>query len=214
MSKKEVIEAEIVEEENKEEKAYFFVRLVALGIDMLIVSMICMAIMTIIPKNKNYDKYLEEYKEVQVKFNNKEMSEKEYVNKSRDIVYDIDYANTPNLVAQLVIYILYFMVFQYYNKGQTLGKKLMKIKVVSGKDDKLSLNQVAIRSLVINSVLINLIMLIALLLVGRNYYYYVSFTMQIVNIIICAVTIALIFIRKDGKGLHDLLGNTKVVKVK
>ena len=55
------------------------------------------------------------------------------------------------LTASLVVTIAYFVVFQYLNKGQTLGKKLLKIKVKE-KGENPSLKSIIIRTVMINNI--------------------------------------------------------------
>lgn len=227
--KEEIIEAEVVEKkstkkENVEEKVqietinngndkpYFFPRLVAYIIDIMLVSIVCTGILMIIPENKNYDKYMKEYEQIQTEFIEEKIDSDEYFNKSIDVVYDIDYSNVLPMIIEVVLIILYFIVFQFYNKGQTFGKKLMKLRVVSTKGDKLTLNQVAYRALIINSILINILILGSLLFLGRNYYYYASLVLQVIGSIIIVVTLMMIFFRKDGRGLHDVIAGTKVIQ--
>ena len=116
------------------------------------------------------------------------------------------------MIAEVVLLILYFIVFQFYNKGQTFGKKLMKLRVVNNNGNELTLNQVTCRALIIDSILINLFMIAALLFSGRNYYYYASLSLQILSGIIIFVTLMMIFFRKDGRGLHDVVTGTKVIQ--
>lgn len=213
---KEVVELEVIDTKstNLEEKPYFFPRMIAYIIDILIVTVVCTGIMFFIPENKNYSKYMQEYEQIQTDFISEKITADEFLNKSINVVYDLDYSNVVSMILEIVLIILYFIVFQFYNKGQTLGKKLMKLKVVSIKDSDLTLNQVAIRALIINSVLINILILGALLFLGRNYYYYASSTLQVVAAIIVLVTLIMILFRKDGRGLHDVLAGTKVIQNK
>jgi uncharacterized RDD family membrane protein YckC len=53
----------------------------------------------------------------------------------------------------ILIEVLYFVVFQLYNGGQTFGKKITKIKVVSESND-LTMNQMIFRSLLSNYILV------------------------------------------------------------
>lgn len=213
---KEVVELEVVDTNstNLEEKPYFFPRLIAYFIDILIVSLVCTGILFLIPQNENYSKYMQEYEQIQADFISENITRDEFLNKSISVVYDIDYNNVIFIILEIVLIILYFIVFQFYNKGQTLGKKLMKLKVVSVKDSNLTLNQVAIHALFINSILIKIFILGSLLFLGRNYYYYTSSTLQSVSAIIVLVTLFMILFRKDGRGLHDVLAGTKVIQNK
>ena len=227
--KEEIIEAEVVEKKSTKkesviekvevetinksnDKPYFFPRLVAYIIDIMLVSIVCTGILMVIPENKNYDKYMKEYEQIQTDFIEEKIDSEEYFNKSMDVVYDIDYSNVFSMITEVVLIILYFIVFQFYNKGQTFGKKLMKLRVVSTKGDNLTLNQVAYRALIINSILINILILGSLLFLGRDYYYYASLVLQVIGSIIIVVTLMMIFFRKDGRGLHDVIAGTKVIQ--
>ena len=55
-------------------------------------------------------------------------------------------------------------------------------------------------------------MIAALLFSGRNYYYYASLSLQLLSGIIIFVTLMMIFFRKDGRGLHDVVTGTKVIQ--
>lgn len=223
---KKVVEAVIYEKESNDKnqvketkeytdntmKPYFFPRLVAYIIDIILVSIICSGIMFLIPENKNYSKYVKEYEQIQTDFIKEKISKEEYINKSADIVYDIDYSNVFSMIIEIVLIILYFVVFQFYNKGQTLGKKLMKLRVISADDGNITLNQMAFRALIINAILINILILTTLLFLGRDYYYYISSGLQGIAGIIVLVTLMMILFRKDGRGLHDVIVGTKVIQ--
>jgi len=194
-------------------KAYFFPRLVAYVVDVFIVSMVASLICYFIPMN-NYNELQQELTSVQEKFLNEEISEKEYLNQTALISYDLDYAAVPSYIVQVAVLILYYVVFQFYNKGQTLGKKLMKIRVVAN-DDKyeLTINDYIYRSVILNALLANFLLIIFVLFLDRNYYFYTSFTLQIVQIVLSLITIFMVLFKKDGRGLHDMVAHSKVVMV-
>lgn len=211
MSSQKVEEVD-TKEALKNDKPYFFPRLVAYIIDVALVSIVCSGVLFLFPKNENYSKYLKEYQEVQTNFIDNKIEADEYIHKVADITYDIDYSNVLSMIVEVVLLILYFIVFQFYNKGQTFGKKLMKLRVVSTNGNELTLNQVTCRALIIDSILINLFMIAALLFSGRNYYYYASLSLQLLSGIIIFITLMMIFFRKDGRGLHDVMTGTKVIQ--
>lgn len=194
-------------------KAYFFPRLVAHVVDVIIVSMVASLICYFIPMN-NYNELQQELTSVQEKFLNEEISEKEYFNQTALISYDLDYAAVPSYIVQVALLILYYVVFQFYNKGQTIGKKLMKIRVVAC-DEKceLTINDYIYRSVILNALLANFLIIIFVLFLDRNYYFYTSFTLQIVQIVLSLITIFMVLFKKDGRGLHDMVAHSKVVMV-
>ena len=195
-------------------KSSFFARAVAYLIDIFIVSTVAFGLLQVIPVDKNHEKYVNEYNELKEKLEKKEITNKEFVNRSKDIVYDIDYTNTTATLTQIALVVGYFVVFQYLYKGQTLGKKLMKIKIVSTKEKELTLNQVAFRSLLANSIIIKLLLIGAVLFLNRDYYYYSSMMLQIIDSTIIVTIIIMILFRKDKRGLHDFIAGTEVISTK
>lgn len=210
-----IIEAEIVDNDSKIEdnKAYFFPRLVAYIIDIILVFLVCMGVMLFIPKDANYDDYVAEIEEIQDNYINSEITLDEYYNQSIEVSYDIAYCNFLSSLIEVFILILYFIVFQFYNKGQTLGKKIMKLRVVSI-NGELGIEQITVRSLIINSILVDILTMGALLLAGRNTYYYFYISFQLLAYIILFTTLMMILFRKDGRGLHDVITKTQVIQEK
>ena len=75
------------------------------------------------------------------------------------------------------------------------------------------MNQVALRAILVDSVLINLLLVGSVLFMNENYYYYASVSLQGLESLIIIACLLMILFRKDGKGLHDVLAKTKVVKL-
>ena len=178
---------------------------------------------------KEYNKlltYAEEYiKELIDSYEDKKITEEEYeniINKSNieyskietDYSYKlIKYSSIPTIINILCI-LMYFVVIQYYLNGQTLGKKLMKLRVVKNKDKELTIFNFLIRSLLVNEVLINICNVIFLLVLSKNNYIIYN---QIIYVITYIFEMAIIFtitFDKNNRGLHDYICNTKVIEDK
>lgn len=219
--KKEVIEAEIevkdsstvVEEKKvvKTQKAFFFPRVIAYIIDIIIVSLLSSLVMMILPQSDNYNKYLKEYEQIQTDLLDEKITADEYIQRSIEVVHDLDYSNVISMIVEVVILILYFVVFQCYNRGQTFGKKIMHIKVVSNNEDKLTFNNFIYRSVIIHSLLANVLIIGMVLFVDKTVYYYSSFALQGIQMLLIIISIFMVMYKKDGRGIQDLVGNTKVV---
>ncbi len=200
-----------------EENAYFIKRLGALILDMIIVSTVVSMLTFFVNNNSNYEKLTKEYNDVMEQAMDKKTSPKEYkklLSKASDISYDLSKQTVVVSFVSLTMYILYFIVFQFYNKGQTIGKKLMKIKIESNDGKDLTMNQLAVRSLIINSILANLILLAVIILGSKDVYFVSSTTVSMIQYIIIFTTAIMILFRKDKRGLHDVITNTKVINEK
>ena len=97
--------------------------------------------------------------------------------------------------------------------GQTFGKKLIKIKIVSDQGD-LFMNQMILRSMFSNFILMDIISFIFMLFVSKSYYLYGVFAIETIQYILVVISVLMIMFRKDGCSVHDLLVHTKVVREK
>lgn len=192
------------------DKAYFFPRVMAYLIDAIIISIV-VNLLAVPFYNKNIETLNKEYENVSERYMNNEITTEEYLHQYMDISYDLNYNMIPITIIDIACMILYFIVYQHYNNGQTLGKKIMKVQVISNDDSKLSVNNYVYRSFILNGLLIGMLDLILMLFMSKNYYFYLSFTLQFIQIVLILITILMVLFSKEGRGLHDKLGNTKVI---
>ena len=187
-------------------------------IDFLILSFALNLVMLIIPENKNVtklNKQLEEVTSEYVESGGASISASEmqkYVNDSASLSYRIDKENFLYSIIVIVIYILYYVVFQFFNKGQTLGKKLMGIRVEK-ENGELTINDFIFRSFIINSLLYSMITLVLLFTTKDVAYLYSIGILGFIQFVVMLVSALMIGIRKDKKALQDIITKTKVVEV-
>lgn len=188
-------------------------RFVAFVIDMLIVSCIVGIISFVIPQSENVKKLSKELTETSQDYIDKKIDEEEYINNSAPLTYRIDKENFIFSVIDLVITILYFVVFAFIKGGQTLGKMIMGIKVVKQKGE-LTINDMIFRSFIINSLLYSLVALVLLFTTKDVSYLYATVTISYIQLILVAISAFMVLIRKDNLALQDIITKTKVVEVK
>lgn len=194
-------------------KAYFLPRCIAHIIDIIIIVTISALFMLIIPTNHNIEELQKESSELQKKYIAKDISSSEYIEQSKAITYDYQKANVPFAIIDIVLSIGYFVIFQYRNNGQTFGKKLMKVKIVSVNDEELTLNYFVYRALLLQSILVNLILIGAVLFISKNYYFYTDMTLTTIQSLLIIITVGMVLFREDGRGIHDMISKTKVVMI-
>ena len=150
----------------------------------------------------------EEYNEMVLTLNDN------YSQKELDYSYKLlKYSIIPTIV-NLMCILLYFVVVQFYFNGQTLGKKIMKLRVVSNNDKTLNIVNFFIRSLIVNEVFINIISVIMLIVLSKNNYIaYNKIIYSITYILEMAILFTIVF-DKNNRGLHDYISNTKVIEEK
>ena len=195
----------------KTKKAYFVQRLIAFLIDILLVYTITSIVAMPFVDTKESKKVNEEINELLDQTTKQEITTREFADRNMDLSYRVARKNGIISLITLVMNILYFMVFQLYNKGQTIGKQIMKIRVKSDHGE-LTMNQMIFRAFIANSILLDLITFMFMLSNSRLVYFYGITTFGTIQYTITFVSIFMVLIRKDGRAIHDLLVKTRVVR--
>ena len=193
-------------------EAHTLQRISAYIIDILIITFISLLLTSWIPKSEKYKTAQKEETNIMSQYTNKEINESEYIDKFYENRYIMEKENITETLISIVLMLGYFVAFQYYNKGQTVGKKLMHIKVVNNKGKEASYMQLFGRSLIIHGCFTSLLSVILLLFIKSNQYSYTVGIVQIIQSIITIATIIMVICRKDKRGLHDLICQTKVIE--
>ena len=108
--------------------------------------------------------------------------------------------------------ILYFALLQLLLDGQTLGKKIMKIKVVANREDKkLNFGNYLIRTVILNNVIFSILFIVGIYLFDASIYYSYSMVVSYLQMFVLTVIMLMVVLRKDFRGLHDFAAGTKVI---
>lgn len=191
-------------------------RIIAYFIDILIVSIVVtpfINIKAINPYIDDYNKYYEEYTKLIEDANNGDIdtNSDEYKDQVIDLNYKIAEYKVINSSISVVSLIVYFVIIQYFLKGQTIGKKILKLRVVSNKDKELNIGHYFVRSLILNNIIFSIILIVGVYLFGKNGYYNLSMVVSYLQLLVMSVIILMVVLRRDNRGLHDFLAGTKVI---
>ncbi len=196
----------------KNKNASFVERLGALLIDLFIITIVTSLFSMVVVDNDNYNKLSDESSKLMEEYISGKVKPTTYISRASDISYDISRETAGLSIITVGIYILYFIVFQYKRNGQTLGKKLLKLRVVSNNDEELTMNSFAIRSLLVNSIFFDIILLSVTILCTKDVYFISSLVIEFIEYSLLFAIALTVLTRKDKRGIHDLITNTKVIK--
>ena len=168
--------------------------------------------------DKAYKEYNELYNDT---LENIDVNNPEIPTKLKNAMYKYDKTNTYLYLWYMIFGVLYFVLFQFFNNGQTLGKKLFKLRVVNEKEENPNIIQYIVRFLINGSTLImgvHLLILIKVivLLVGCSgrMYYDIHMILQSVSILIELILLGTLIVNKNNKMFNDFIARTKVIEVK
>lgn len=129
-----------------------------------------------------------------------------------DYVYSISKSSQPLSIITCGLLFLYFGVFAYILKGQTLGKKIMKLKVVPDKGKNLDVNLFMIRAIILTNLLPKIASIIVLTKLSPSNWLIAENVISEISNIITFLILGFMIFRDDERGLHDLICKTKVVE--
>ena len=194
-------------------KASFIKRAVAQIIDMFIVSII-ISIISMSFSTSRIEKLNDEVNNLMNDYVSGDIDSKDYITKYIDITYDINKASINTNLVYLVVCIGYFLIFQYLNKGATIGKKFMKIRIVSNDNKDITFLQMFIRTSIINEIL-PMIMIFVLIFLTSGISFFIGYSLiSFIENIFVIICIFMILCRKDNLALHDIMSRSMVIEEK
>lgn len=188
-------------------------RIFAYGIDFIIVTIVTAFIfsfITVATSSEEYIKSYENYMTVTNDYLNDEATEDEVIKSEYEMMQS---SKTLNII-KIATTLTYFSILPFLMNGQTLGKKITKIKVVSNNEKPLHPGLMFLRGIIVSLVFIDIINILALMLASRTVWYNLTYFTSALTYTMYLVLIEFAIFRKDKRSLHDLIANTKVIETK
>ena len=192
-------------------KASFFKRMGAFVIDYFVVLVIVSLITMGFNTNKNND-LNSQMNQLISDYQNEKITIDEYKDETYKLNYELQKENMTVNIVTITLYIGYFVVFATLNKGQTLGKKLLKIRVVNKNNDKPSIWNMLVRSLFIYNIISILFSTVAVNFLNINTFTYIYTTLGYIEYFVIIISFFMVIYKKDGRGLHDMMAGTNVIE--
>lgn len=191
-------------------------RFIAFIIDIFIVSIISEALSNVSFINIYKDQYIEtygEYQEIYDEFSNENITLEEYNNKVIYYNYELSKLSIISNSIFIIIFIAYFVGANCLYEGQTLGKKLMNVKIVNENNKKVSAWIYFLRTILITGISGTFLLIISVLIFKEDLFYTLSYIICLLQYISQLIIGISIIVNKNGKGLHDWICKTKVIEL-
>lgn len=203
-------------------------RFSALFLDLLLISLLVMLLTNNTISNPYYNDYLynmDEYNKLvestpTIYTNPDDLNN--YVNKLAPTIYNMNKSRIFYFIWSVVLSLLYFVLFQYSTGGQTIGKKLYKLKVTNKENKKISISRLLLRTLFIGEmylfdgiVIVSILNILGILLIPDPNTYMIYFSSVNFIAIIFEIFMIVYFVKnKNNESFHDKLFKTKVIDAK
>lgn len=187
----------------------FSKRLFAYIIDAIIIGFV-MSIISLIFTTQNAKKLSQEYSDLNETMMTETLDLNVYYSRVADITHSIDKENFMINIINCVIIILYFVILPLYKDGQTLGKKIFKIRTVRDDSEDLTANDLIIRNIIVNGLLNTLLAFCLVFLLSGYEYFTIISILGFIQFGLIITSGIMIIARKDKRGLQDIITHTHV----
>lgn len=191
----------------------FLKRFVAYFIDLIILSIIVSFVSSLF-SNDNIGILNGELTGLGNSFAEGEIETGVFLNRYSSLIFSLDKEMYISNLITVVIYVLYFVLFPLYNKGMSIGKKLMGIKIVNDDESSVDCNRLLIRYLLMNGLGITILSLCLIFILNEMYYMFFLGIFGILQFLVFIISVFMVLYRGDKKSLPDLIAGTKVIEVK
>lgn len=198
----------------KNKKPYIYKRVIAFIIDTLIVTIISGLLTIMFTNNEQYDADNKKLLELTQKMISEKQDQDKYMEEFNEINYNLTKDSINVTIITIGISVIYYSIMCYFCQGITLGKYILKLKITSANDKPLNIFNYFLRSLIINSILSNIVTIVLINTLSKESYINISGRVGNVFTVLMVVSFIMMMYRDDGRGLHDIIGNTKVISTK
>lgn len=180
------------------------------------------------PLNFNYDKavnlenaYVSEVESLNELYKDKVDKDEEEANKylkeyrtiSENYIYEHNRLSIFENVVLVILTLLYFALVPYFMDGQTLGKRIMKIRVMNLEDKKPSLLSFILRAIILYGIAFNILVILCLAVLDKSSFFAVYTVLSYLSYGLNLAILFTMLVREDKRGLHDLIAKTKVERI-
>ncbi len=139
----------------------------------------------------------------------------QYNSIATDYSYDINKMGLNQTIITIIVYMLYFGVLPFVMNGQTLGKKLLRLKVVDAKDEekRISIWKYLIRAFLIREIIFTLVSIILISVLSKKDFINASFYVGQAQYLYELAFLVCFVLREDQRSIHDLLLGTTVILI-
>ena len=187
-------------------------RVLAYITDMFIITAISSILFATIFKN-DYERYMDASRGYVKEILNRD---KESISDDRivEINYNLSQLQIKSLILRFGLTVVYFCFISYAWNGKTIGKKILRIRVVPVNGRKLNPPLFMLREILITNSIFNLLDILNTSLCGLSKWSTFTEIISIGKFTMIGLILGFFIFREDERGLHDVICQTNVISEK
>ena len=182
-------------------------RFLAYILDMFMIFIILFLLKSLMPVNK----YEIELSNLNESYLEQKIDVNEYINNLKIITHNIDKENIEINIAGTLLIIVSFVIVPIINNNQTLGQKLLKIKI--NKNKPLRIDDLVGRAVIVNGLGYMIFMFIILYLTSDNIYFVLINILGFFQILMIIINSFMVIYSKEKRGIADYFTNTRIEEI-
>lgn len=115
------------------------------------------------------------------------------------------------ILFNIVFIIVYHIIIPVFGSYQTLGMKILNIRIMSEKNKPITLSDLVLRNVVNNGLAYLMICLGTYYLLPSNIFIIMISILGIIQVLLVIISCFMIIYKKDRKGIQDIISDTKVI---
>ncbi|MDD2181161.1 MAG: RDD family protein [Bacilli bacterium] len=188
-------------------------RFLAYMIDVLLIGIIIFLFSKVLIDSNKIKHLNNQLKEVNEKILMDDVGFDDGVREYAILIKQIDRENVLVNVITIILILIYFVFIPKYKDGQTVGLRLLKMKIVTHNRNLLTISKLMLRNFILNGLAYLSICLTFLYLFSETIYFILVSILSFFQLGLVITSIFMILYRRDKRGLQDILSETKVINI-
>ena len=193
-------------------KANTIYRIGAYIVDVVLIAFLVSIITSFVPQSDKYKESVEKENKLLDSYFSNDVTIDEMLDDMYELRYNIDKETVHVTLITCIAYLAYFGTFAYYKDGETIGKKLFKIKIKHLGNSNNTHYFYLLRACLIHGVFISLLLTLLVMILNVHDYSIMYSILSVFNMVFLFTSLIVSIFREDGRGIHDLICNTMVVR--
>ena len=145
-------------------------RMIAYIIDLIFITAILIVLFNFFPNDLKANKIQTQIDQIGEEYAIGKMDKMSYFMTLSSLEKELDKNQALEIVINSILIVIYYIMIPYMWNGKTLGKHIMKIKIVSKKDTRINLMSLFIRTFIVNGLFSTILIIMGIYMIPKSFY--------------------------------------------